>query len=243
MRPRRRRPGERARASTSPGQYPPEAERPGHKYSSELFADAAVEFLQKRRDENPFAMWVAFTTPHDPRTVPPGFEQMYDPAKVPPPANFLPIHPFDHGELDVRDEQLLPSPRTRETISRETAAYYAMISHMDGQIGRIIRSLEETGQLDNTVVVFTTDNGLALGSHGLLGKQNLYEHSTRIPLILAGPGCKPQLQSDALCCLPDLFPTLCDLLNIATPGSVEGLSLSPVLSHRQRTVRQHLFAG
>ena len=102
------------------------------------------------------------------------------------PKNFLPEHPFNNGEMDVRDEKLLPSPRTKEAVRKEIAAYYAMISHLDHQVGRILAALDNTGKAANTIVVFASDHGLALGSHGLLGKQNLYDHSIRAPLVFSG---------------------------------------------------------
>ena len=110
---------------------------------SARFADAAIEFI-KRRSEKPFFLQVNFTAPHDPLLTPPGFEKTYDPAKMPIPPNFLPEHPFDHGNLKGRDERLLPWPRTRKDIQQDLATYYAVISHMDAQIGRILKALDST---------------------------------------------------------------------------------------------------
>jgi len=156
-------------------------------HSSELFGKAAVAFVESVGDE-PFFAWVAFTAPHDPRQPPTGFRERLAGREPSPPANFLPRHPFDNGELAIRDEKLLGWPRTREAISRELADYYACIEGMDAEIGRILAALEAAGRLDDTIVLFTSDHGLAIGSHGLLGKQNLYEHSMRAPAVIAGPG-------------------------------------------------------
>ena len=89
--------------------------------------------------------------------------------------------------LDVNREQelknLLPFPRTKDAVKGEIASYYAMISEVDANIGRILDALEKSGEADNTIVVLAGDNGLAVGQHGLIGKQNLYDHSIRVPLI------------------------------------------------------------
>ena len=162
---------------------------------SRHFADAAIGFIDRKPAE-PFFLEVAFTAPHDPRLVPPGWETKYDPKAIPLPKNFRPEHPFDHGNAGGRDERLLPSPRTTEDVRAELAAYYAVISGMDEQIGRILEALKTTGQLDNTIIIFSSDQGLAVGSHGLVGKQNLYEHTFGVPLIFSGPGV-PQRRSVA----------------------------------------------
>jgi hypothetical protein len=109
-------------------------------------------------------------------------------------------------------------------------------------VGRIWQALRETGHDKDTLIVFAGDNGLALGRHGLMGKQNLYDHSLRVPLIVAGPGV-PQGKSDALCYLLDVFPTLCDLTGTATPATVEGKSLKPILDGKAVKVRDHLFGA
>ena len=221
------------------GKYPPSARRIGEKFSSELFADAAIEFLRDYRGEKPFFALVSFTAPHDPRTPPGEYARMYSPEAIPLPGNFLPEHPFDNGELRVRDELLAPFPRTPEIIRQHLADYYGMISHLDAQIGRILQTLQQTPFAAETLVVFAADNGLAVGQHGLLGKQNLYEHSIRVPLILQGPGI-PRGQSRALVYLHDVFPTLCELLGVPVPAGVEAQSLVPILRGSDQTGRPNL---
>jgi arylsulfatase A-like enzyme len=166
---------------------------------------------------------------------------MYDPSKVALPKSFLPLHPFNNGELKVRDETLAPWPRTPEVIRQHIADYYGMISHLDAQVGRILKALEDTGRAKNTLVVFAGDNGLALGRHGLLGKQSLYDHSMRVPLILVGPGVPKGGRSDALCYLFDLFPTIAELTGVAVPPTVEGRSLVPVMTGQRAKVRDAVF--
>lgn len=208
------------------GAYPASARREGGKFSSEMFSDAAIGFLHGRSKEKPFLMYLAYTAPHDPRMAPAPYAAMYPPARIRLPKNFLPQHPFDNGELKVRDEQLAPWPRTPRIVREHIAAYYAMITHLDAQIGRVLQALDETGESGNTIVVFAGDNGLALGRHGLFGKQNLYDHSVRVPLVLAGPGIAQGRRNSSLCYLLDVFPTLCELTGVPTPATVEGRALS-----------------
>lgn len=204
-------------------------ERRSGKHVVEVFADEAVSFLGRPTSGKPFLCYVAFNAPHDPRIAPPEFHASYRADPPPIPANFLPQHPFDNGELSIRDENLLPFPRTESAVRGELADYYASVTFMDQQIGRILAALDASGQAGNTIIVFSSDHGLAIGSHGLMGKQNLYEHSMRAPLIIGGPGLPANKRSAALCHLLDIFPTLGELANISAPAGSEGISLAPVL--------------
>ncbi|MEA1952198.1 MAG: sulfatase-like hydrolase/transferase, partial [Planctomycetota bacterium] len=228
------------------GQYPKKNRRLGKKFSSELFADAAVEFLNARAadkaDGRPFFMYVAFSAPHDPRMAPKEFVDMYDADKLPLAKSVMPRHPFDNGELKIRDECLAPWPRTPKIVRRHLADYYAMITHMDHHIGRILDALKKSGQAENTIIVFSSDHGLSVGRHGLLGKQNLYEHGMRPPLIVSGPGI-PKGESEALVYLHDLFPTVCDLVGLKTPTGVEGKSLAPVMRGETSKVRDYVIGA
>jgi arylsulfatase A-like enzyme len=196
---------------------------------SEKFADAAIELLEQPSDK-PFFVHVNFTAPHDPLMVHPDFAAMYDEAKMPLPKNFAAEHPFDHGNFDGRDEKLFAWPRTAEETRGELAAYYAVISHMDAQIGRILKALARSGELENTVIVFSSDHGLGVGSHGLRGKQSMYEHTIGVPLVMRGPGISTGKRLATQCYLRDLFPTLCDLVGIDGPGeAIDGRSLQPAI--------------
>jgi arylsulfatase A-like enzyme len=209
-------------------------------HSSELFGAAAEAFVQRLGDE-PFFAWLAFTAPHDPRQAPDEFRRRWDGREPPPPANFLPEHPFDNGELRNRDEKLLGWPRSRDDVSRELADYHACVEAMDARIGRVVAALEAKGRLADTLILFTSDQGLAIGSHGLLGKQNLYEHSTRAPAILAGPGVPAGKRVDALAYLFDLTATVGDLATVAPPEGDEGRSLGPVIRGEKDAVRDSLL--
>lgn len=208
--------------------------------TSAVLADHAIRFLKRPR-EKPFFLQVNFTAPHDPLLMPPGYEKKYDPARMPLPANFLPEHPFDHGNFKGRDELLFAWPRTAKEVRDELAVYYAVIAHLDEQVGRIVKVLQERGELEHTLIIFASDQGLAIGSHGLRGKQNMYEHTIGVPLILAGPGIPKGQRRDAQCYLRDLFPTVCGLAGIEVPRSVEGKNLVPVLAGKVQSVYPQVF--
>ncbi len=220
------------------------AQRTGEDFSSTLFADAAEAFLTGGRDpDRPFFAYVAFSTPHDPRQSPPGYAEGYYDHRPPLPANFMPQHPFNNGWMTGRDETLAPWPRTPAMISEQVCEYYAMITHMDEQIGRLLAALEREGLTDSTIVVFASDHGLALGSHGLLGKQSLYEHSMGCPLIIAGPGV-PRGETRALTYLFDLYPTLGSLTGLGAADmdpAIEGRDLAPIWLGDRDGVRDEVF--
>lgn len=200
------------------------------KHSSELLTDSAIELLKKNAEgDNPFFMYLAYLAPHDPRTMPDKFREMYDPDKITLPPNFQKEIDTNYPLMVHRDEHLAAYPRQEEEIKRHIAEYYAMITHLDHEIGRLLDALHESGQEDNTIVVFCADNGLAVGQHGWLGKEDIYEHGVRIPLIMAGPEIEKNSRNSAYVYLYDVYPTLCDMLGIEIPSSVEGKSFKKLL--------------
>jgi arylsulfatase A-like enzyme len=213
-------------------------------HSSERWADAAIEHLgEASRGDRPFFLYVAFHAPHDPRQAPRTYLDMYPPASLSLPPNLLPRHPFDLGEFRGRDEVLAPYPRTEGIVRTHLSEYYAIISHLDAQVGRVLDALDRSGQADNTVVVLTADNGLAVGQHGLMGKQCLYDHSVRVPLVLAGPGVPVGKTVDALVYMPSLFATTCAMAGIETPATVEFPSLVPLITGREARLYEDVYAA
>lgn len=223
------------------GRYPEEDRYIGKQFSSKLFSNAAIDFLQRADDDRPFMAYVSYTAPHDPRMAPQEYADLYDPSRIAVPENFQPVHPFNNGEMVIRDEMLAAFPRTPEIVQEHIAAYWAMITHLDAQIGRVLDALEETGRAEDTIIVFAGDNGLAVGQHGLMGKQNMYDHSVRVPLVFSGPGIPAGARSGALCYLLDIFPTLCDLVDLPVPETVEGRSLARVLHGEDDRLRESLL--
>jgi arylsulfatase A-like enzyme len=215
------------------------------KHSCELYADSAVELLRglTAQPDQPFLLYVAWNSPHDPRQAPKEFVDRYPADKIEVPPNFLPQHPFDQGDFDCRDEKLAPFPRTPEAVQVHRREYYALITYMDQQLGRILDALDQSGQADNTYIIITGDHGLAVGEHGLMGKQNVYDCSVRMPFIMVGPGITPGRQIDALMYQHCLFPTVCDLAGIATPATVQFPSLLPLLRGERQQLFDSLYCG
>lgn len=214
-------------------------------FSTELFADAAIEFMnQHHRDaqnDKPFYCYVPFTAPHDPRQPPGKYREMYTKPRPPLPANFLPQHPFDNGQLVLRDENLAAWPRTRDVISDQLSEYYGLITHLDEQIGRILDTLEELGYAENTLIVYAADHGLAMGSHGLLGKQSVYEHSMQCPLIFVGPDIPRGQESQTFTYLFDIFSTILGTAGVTPPNDVSSIDLRSIWEGEQKSVRDSLF--
>ena len=217
------------RNGPSPAKTGPRYEARQH--SCELYANSAVELLHKAatQPDDPFFLYVAWNSPHDPRQAPKEFVDMYPADKIEVPPNFLSQHPFDLGDFHCRDEQLAPFPRTPNAVQIHRREYYALITYVDKQLGRILDALEKAKLSDNTYIIITGDHGLAVGEHGLMGKQNLYDCSVRMPFIIIGPGVSAGRRIDSLMYQHCLFPTLCDLAGIPTPSTVQFPSLLPLL--------------
>jgi len=224
------------------GVYDKSRQTIGEEYSTDLFGNAAIRFLERQDGSQPFFLYCAFTAPHDPRTPPPDWAGTYRPEAMPLPANFAGRHPFDNGEMLVRDEKLAEFPRTPEETRRHIAEYYGMISDMDEKIGEILAALSRMGLAEDTIVVYTADHGLSVGQHGLLGKQNLYDHSVRVPLILRGPGVPSGMLVDSLTHSYDVYPTLCELAGLEIPASADAQSLLPLMEGSAAETRPYLHS-
>ncbi|MFC2113648.1 sulfatase-like hydrolase/transferase [Bacteroidota bacterium] len=220
--------------------------------------EQVMDFLREREStgqKDPFMIFYGFTHPHDPRygksellakygaeneltsTVP-------NPAAPPLQVNYLPAHPFHHGHPGLRDEERVQGvllKRDEATIRNELGREYACIENIDIQIGTVLDKLEEMGELDNTYILFTADHGIAVGRHGLAGKQNLYEHTWRVPFIVRGPGIKPGSRAPGNTYLMDVLPTICDLAGIEKPETIDGLSFKPVLMGEKETIRDVMY--
>ncbi|MEL6111079.1 MAG: sulfatase-like hydrolase/transferase [Planctomycetota bacterium] len=205
----------------------------GGTHWSEVVANHSQDFLEMAaKDTKPFFMYLAFNAPHDPRQSPKQYVDKYPLEDIALPKNFLPEYPYNEAMASgrkLRDERLAPFPRTPVAVKTNRQEYYAIITHMDAMIGRIVAALEATGKADNTWIFFTADHGLAVGQHGLMGKQNLYDHSVRVPLIVAGPQALKGKQIDEPVYLQDIMPTTLELAEIDKPSHVEFNSLLPML--------------
>ena len=201
----------------------------------------AIQFLtEERNPEKPFFMYLGIPAPHDPRWSLKEFRDMYDVEKMPLPENYLPVHPWDIGSMTIRDESLEKWPRTEDAIRRHVFDYYSIITAMDFDFGRLLDLMEEQGLNENTILVFTSDQGLAVGQHGLMGKQNIYEGTMKVPFLVKGPGIEKG-NSDAFIYLHDIFPTLCDWAKIPVPEGLDGISFNNILKNKEEKIRDNIM--
>lgn len=223
--------------------------------------ERVLEYLAQResdKDTKPFLIYFGFSHPHDERDGTPELLAKYGAVNhtdksTPPPANprqpklppnYLSAHPFPHGHPGLRDEVAVSGVwerRDERTIRNELGREFACSENIDNQIGRVLAKLEALGELDNTYIFYTADHGMAIGRHGLQGKQNLYQHTWRVPFLVRGPGIKAGSRVEGNIYLLDVLPTLCDLAGIAPPETSEGTSFKSVLAGEKPTVRDVLY--
>jgi arylsulfatase A-like enzyme len=217
----------------------------GGTHWTDIVANNTLEFFeQAKKDDKPFFMYLAFNASHDPRQAPKEYIDMYPLDSIKVPENFLAEYPYADAICgkQLRDERLMPYPRTEYAVKVNRQEYYATITYMDHHIGRMLDALEASGRADNTYIIFTADHGLAVGHHGLVGKQNMYEHSMRPPFIITGPGLKPNTKIDTPIYLQDAMATALDLAGIEKPSQVEFQSLMPLLKG-EKTVQYESIYG
>ncbi len=219
----------------------------GGKHWSEVLGDNAEEFLENASgSDKPFFMYLAFNAPHDPRQSPKQYVDKYPLEHVKVPANFLSEYPYKDSigcSAKLRDEALAPFPRSEYAVNVNRQEYYAIITHMDAQVGRILDALEKTGKADNTYVFFTADNGLAIGHHGLMGKQNMYDHSVRVPLIVNGPGVPKDKKIAAPVYLQDIMPSALEVAGVGQPQHVQFKSLMPLIQGKVSASYDAIYGG
>ncbi len=228
---------------------------------SEWHGKQVLDYLAEReasKDEDPFLIYFGFSHPHDTRDGTPELLAKYgavnhtDKDSPPPanprqpalPGNWLPGHPFHHGHPGLRDEVAVSGVWERRdplTIRNEYGREFACSENIDIQIGKVLAKLEAMGELDNTYVFYTADHGMAIGRHGLQGKQNLYQHTWRVPFLAMGPGIEAGTRAEGNVYLLDTLATLCDFAGIEAPDSNEGLSMKPVLTGEKEAVRETLY--
>ena len=226
----------------------------GGKHWSEVVADESIGFIQKAsKEKKPFFMYLAFNSPHDPRQAPKKFLDMYPLDKIELPENFVERYPYEDKigmsyinkkgqKVILRDEKLAPMPRTPYSIKKNRQEYYALITYTDYQIGRILEAIKKSGKADNTVIIFSADHGLAVGKHGFLGKQNMYDHSLRVPLILSGKGIPKDKKIDSDVYLQDAMATTLDLADANCKG-VQFKSLMPLIDGKKKEQYKGIYGA
>lgn len=220
----------------------------GGTHWSEVLRDDALHFIQDAsKQEAPFFMYLAFNAAHDPRQAPQTYQDMYSLDSISLPQSWLPMYPYQlligNGPR-LRDEALAPFPRTKYATKVHTKEYYALITHMDEQIGNILDALEASGKAENTYVFFTADHGLAMGRHGLLGKQSLFEHSMKVPFVITGPGIPAGKQVTTPIYLQDIMPSCLDIAGIKKPAFVEFQSVMDLARGKSTAVPyEEIYGG
>jgi choline-sulfatase len=218
----------------------------GGQHWAEALADSSIEFIKKAtKQDDPFFLYLAFNSPHDPRQAPKEYVDIYPQEKMNVPLNFLPENPYKDimgCPATLRDEKLAPYPRTEYAVRVHRREYYAIISHLDTQIGRILDALDQSGKKENTYIFLAADNGLAIGSHGLFGKQNLFEHSVKVPLIVTGPNIPQNKRIETPVYMQDIVPTTLDVSGISIPEHIQFRTLLPLI-HDQKTEQYHAVYG
>jgi arylsulfatase A-like enzyme len=203
------------------------------------------------RAARPFFIFYAPSIPHDPLQPEPDDLALYAGDKRPPlPPNAAVEHAAVAG-FNLRDTNIrtydvpgmgnFKTPLNLEQWSDVLARYYAYVTGLDRQVGLLLDELERTGAAQNTIVVFTSDNGHSFSDNGLIHKQSVYEQDLRVPLIVRGPGIPAGKRSDALVYISDLFPTLCKHIGIPVPETVETKSFQPSLATPGKSHRTTLY--
>ena len=196
----------------------------GGKHWSEVLKDDAIGFIDNAaKSDNPFFMYLAFNAPHDPRQAPQEFLDKYPVENISLPTSWTPEYTYkeDMGSgMNLRDEALAPFPRTEYATKVHIREYYALISHLDVQIGAILDKLEASGKMDNTYIIFTADHGIAAGRHGLIGKQSSFDHSIRAPFMIVGPNVPKNKRMEQDIYLQDAMATSLDLAGVKKPDYV-----------------------
>ena len=218
----------------------------GGTHWSEVVKNHALDFItQATADEKPFFMYIAFNATHDPRQAPKEYIDMYPLDSIELPKNYLPNYPYDEeigcNPTGLRDERLMPSPRTEYAVKIHRQEYFAIATHMDAQIGKIFEALEASGKANNTYIIFTADHGLSVGHHGLVGKQNMYDHSMRVPFFISGPGIKAGSEFDMPIYLQDAMATSLDLASIEKPKHVEFKSVMPLIKGEKKVQYDRIY--
>lgn len=209
-------------------------------HSTDVVTNSAIQFLENYSEEKPFFLNVAYLAPHDPRVVPEQYLKMYDDVDIKLPDNYRDKHGFLFGQENERDEKIAPKPLNEEWCKNELKAYYGMITHLDDEIGKILNRLEQNGYSENTLIIFTSDNGLSISSQGLMGKQSLYEEAIRTPLVVAGPGIDGNTLCHDFVLLQDIFPTICERLGISDV-KLDGVSFAKALNGKNENARLELY--
>ncbi len=231
---------------TKRGPYFEAADVPDNAYEDGKVADKAIADLRMLREMNkPFFLACGFWRPHLPFNAPKKYWDMYDRANVKPATNRfapedLPSSFSTYKEIDTY--ALTGSRKESDEFHREARhAYYACVSYVDAQIGRIIRELDALGLAENTIIVLWGDHGFNLGEHNLWGKHNTLNNSLHSPLIVCAPRTKKNNKTEQLVEFVDIYPSLCELAGLPIPSHVQGKSFMTLMNRPEQEWKSAVF--
>ncbi|MDQ3330927.1 MAG: sulfatase [Planctomycetota bacterium] len=196
----------------------------------DVSTDYAIDFIKRQTDAKPFCLVVGYKTPHGPRTkeaVPERLRGSYANQEIAPAVNAAARPPYLEG--NAPDAAPRPRRRQRPGDTAPSPVYFELLKGIDENVGRMLTVLEESGRRDDTIVVFTSDNGYFLGDHGVGDKRAAYDESLRIPLLISVPGGGKGRTADAMVLNVDLAPTLLDFAGVSVPDAMQGRSLRACL--------------
>ncbi|MCM1349127.1 MAG: sulfatase [Firmicutes bacterium] len=231
------------------------ADVPDDGYQDGVITNEAIKAMKELKDGGkPFFLGVGYKKPHLPFCAPKKYWDMYNREDMPV-AEYQkmsenPVEYAYHNSLEVKGYSDIPPFEsymdTREldveTQKRLLHAYYACISYVDAQIGKLLEALDENGLADNTIIVLFGDHGYHLGDHGLWNKLTDFEQATRVPLIISMPGAAKGKHSSSVVEFLDIFPTICDLTSTPAPQQLDGTSLVPALKNPKKKVKDYAIS-
>lgn len=228
------------------GPYREAADVPDSEHQDGKVADKTISDLKKLKEsDKPFFLACGFWRPHLPFNAPKKYFDMYDKDKLPSPADPIAVKNLpggckSSGELNAYSE--VKGRLGSKEFEREARwSYYACVSYVDAQIGRVLNELKNLGLDKNTIVVLWGDHGYHLGEHKFWGKHNTLDYSTRVPLILRVPGLANGQKLSQLAEFVDIYPTLCDLTGLELPAHVQGESLTAVMKNPSLSGKDAVF--
>ncbi len=237
-----------ARSNATKGPAYECADVPDSAYSDGAIADAAIEMLRQAKDK-PFFLAVGFLKPHLPFVAPKKYWDLYRRDEIPmapnpfPPKDAPKIALTDWGELRAYEDIPRLGPLTDEQARTLKHGYYACVSYMDAQLGRVLAELDRLGLREQTVVVLWGDHGWKLGEHGAWCKHTNFENDTHAPLICSAPGQKaPGRHTNGLVEFVDVYPSLCELAALPLPSHLEGTSFAPLLNAPEQPWKKAAFS-
>ncbi len=215
-----------------------------NRHSDQKKTELAINFLENEAPElnKPWVLYAGFLQPHPKFEALEKYFNMYYPVRVDmpdvPPGHLEELHLVNQ---EIRHFKRIATPIPEDRIRRARAGYYGMITELDEYVGNLYESLKKSGQLENTVFIYTSDHGETLGEHGLWYKNNLYDNAARVPLIISGPGIPKGMKVNEPVGHVDLVATILEWADVKRPSDLRGYSLNPLMNGNSSTHPGYAF--